>query len=180
MGEVTPIRQAGAVNLIPPAPLTAEHDLSLFDCGNDDLNAWLRDYAAKNESLTSRTYVVCEGNRVSGYYCLAMGSVFRTDMPTAKTRKGPQQMPVAVLGRFATDVAYQGMGIGSGMMRDALIRCLEISERIGMRAVISHAKDESLIPYYQSFGFKCSPTNNLTLVLPVETIRTAVAEKPKT
>ena len=54
--------------LSAPVPLTAEHDLSAFDCGERALNDWLRDRALKNESRFSRTYVVCEDNRVVAYF----------------------------------------------------------------------------------------------------------------
>lgn len=162
------------MKLTPPVPIASDCDLQSFDCGNADLNDWLRNYAHKNEALTARTYVVCVDNRVVGFYSLAMGSVFRADMPNAKTRKGPDSIPVAVIGRVATDIKYQGMGIGAGMLKDAFSRCLEAAERIGMRAVVVHAKDDALVAYYQQYGFLISPTDPRTLILPVDTIRNAV------
>lgn len=54
------------LRLSAPVPLTAEHDLSVFDCGEPALNDWLRHRALRNESRFSRTCVVCEGNRVVG------------------------------------------------------------------------------------------------------------------
>ncbi len=59
------------MKLSPPVPLTASHDLSAFDCGNPLLNDWLKHRALKNESRFSRTYVVCEGNRVAAYFCIS-------------------------------------------------------------------------------------------------------------
>ena len=58
-----------------PCPLTPEHDLSAFDCGEPTLNDWLRNRALKNECRFSRTYVVCEDNRVVAYFCIAAGAV---------------------------------------------------------------------------------------------------------
>ena len=64
-----------------PVPLTADHDVSAFDCGEAVLNDWLRHRALKNESRFSRTYVVCAGNVVVGYFCISAGSVQREAGP---------------------------------------------------------------------------------------------------
>ena len=67
MAEVTDESERKRRPLSEPVPLTAEHDLSAFDCGEAVLNDWLRQRALRNESRFSRTYVVCEGNRVIAY-----------------------------------------------------------------------------------------------------------------
>lgn len=61
--------------------MTAEHDLSAFDCGEPVLNNWLRHRALKNESRFSRTYVVYVGNQVAGYFCISAGSFDRAAAP---------------------------------------------------------------------------------------------------
>ena len=65
MGNVTPDPARPKTKLSAPVPLTASHDLEDFDCGVPVLNDWLRQRAMKNESRFSRTYVVCDGNKVS-------------------------------------------------------------------------------------------------------------------
>ena len=65
-------------HLSPPIPLAADHDLSAFDCGVPALDEWLRHRALKNESRFSRTYVVCEADRVVAYYCISAGAVRRS------------------------------------------------------------------------------------------------------
>lgn len=79
--------------LSAPVPLTIAHDLSAFDCGEPVLNDWLRQRALKNESRFSRTYVVCEGNQVVGYFCVSAGAIERAAAPgkvaaTRPTRSG--------------------------------------------------------------------------------------------
>ena len=64
-----------------PVPLTADHDLSAFDCGEPALNDWLTRRALQNESRFSRTYVVSVGKRVVGYVCISAGSVEREAAP---------------------------------------------------------------------------------------------------
>jgi hypothetical protein len=62
--------------LQPPVPLTATHLVTDFDCGVDSLNEWLGKRAWKNHVLdVSRTFVVCDGEIVIGYYCLSSDSL---------------------------------------------------------------------------------------------------------
>ena len=75
--------------LSAPVPLTADHDLTQFDCGDATLNDWLRQRALKNESRFSRSYVVCQGARVAGFYCIAAGSVERAATPGKLRRNAP-------------------------------------------------------------------------------------------
>ena len=70
-------KRRAEVSLSAPVPLTADHDLSAFDCGEPALNDWLRHRALKNESRFSRTYVACAGNQVVAYFCISAGAVER-------------------------------------------------------------------------------------------------------
>jgi GNAT superfamily N-acetyltransferase len=108
-----------------PEPLSDKHDLSRFDSGELVLDDWLRRRALPNEaSGASRTYVVCAGNRVVGYYTLAVGSVTHEKVPGRVKRNMPDPVPVMVIGRLAVDKSVQGRGIGSGLLRDGIMRTL--------------------------------------------------------
>src|SRR6185437_16621557 len=145
-------------------------DLSSFDCGKDELNNWLRQQATSSEGKSARTYVVVGENRVVAYYCLAAGSVLRGDMPREKLRQNlPEQVPVIVLGRLAVDRRFSGRGFGMGLLKEALLRAIEASEIVGVRALIVHAIDDEACGFYRKFGFLSFPTNPRTLVLPIET-----------
>ena len=107
MAEIDDTRDHPESGLSAPAPLTAEHDLSTFDCGEPALNDWLRHRALKNESRFSRTYVVCAGNRVVGYFCISAGSVERGAAPGRVRRNAPDLIPVSIIGRLAVSpVSY--------------------------------------------------------------------------
>ena len=71
----------------PPEPLRDDHDRAGFSCGVADLDDWLRDHARNSEGLSARTYVLCDGLAVVGYYCLATGSVPRIGLPSARLRR---------------------------------------------------------------------------------------------
>ena len=154
-----------------PAPLTSEHDLSGFDCGEPALNDWLRHRAPKNESRFSRTYVVCQGNRVTAYVCISAGSVERAAAPGKVRRNAPDTIPVSVIGRLAVSRDHAGKGLGADLLADALRRIAVASQSIGMGAVLVHAKDDAAKRFYM----KCAefieyPQDSRTLFLPIETV----------
>jgi GNAT superfamily N-acetyltransferase len=162
------------VPLSPPQAISAEDDLTQFDCGNELLNDWLRELALRSEGVSARTYVVKDHKRVVGYYCLATGGVRREGVPR-KIRQGlPNPVPVMVVGRLAVDRDYQRRGIGAGLLKDALSRTLQVSKQVGVRAVLVHAIDDEAKALYAALGFIEFPVGTRTLYLPVETIAKAL------
>jgi GNAT superfamily N-acetyltransferase len=161
--------------LTAPVRLSASFDFTQFDCGTASLNDWLTRQALKNEaSGASRTYVVCIENAVVGYYCLATGAVVRAEAPKPIQRNMPDPIPVLVLGRMAVDQTYQGRGIGSALLRDALLRVLQAAEIVGVRALLVHAISEEAKRFYLSHGFVESPIEPQTLCLALETAQQAL------
>lgn len=157
--------------LSAPVPLTAEHDLSAFDCGEPALNDWLRHRALKNESRFSRTYVVCAGNRVVGYFCISAGSVERGTAPGKVRRNAPDLIPVSIIGRLAVSSDHAGKGLGADLLSDALRRIAVASQSIGIGAVLVQAKDEAAKRFYlRCAEFIEYPEDSRTLFLPIETV----------
>ena len=115
-----------------PVPLTDTHRLDSFHCTESNLEIWLKQRALKNQlDGASRTFVVCEGEAVVGYYCLSAGSVSRNDVPGGIRRNMPEPIPVVVLGRLAVDSRWMGKGLGRGMLKDAVLRTAGIAQQLG-------------------------------------------------
>jgi hypothetical protein len=163
--------EGSAPKLSPPVPLTAEHDLSAFDCGEAALNDWLRHQALKSESRFSRTYVVCADNQVAAYFCIAAGAVERMAAPGKVRRNAPSNIPVSVIGRLAVSIDHAGKGLGADILSDALRRIALASQSIGIGAVLVHAKDEAAKRFYlRCAEFIEYPSDSRTLFLPIETV----------
>lgn len=161
--------------LSAPVPLTAEHELSQFDCGQPALDDWLRHRALKNESRFSRTYVVCAGRCVVGYYCISAGAIERAAAPGKVRRNAPDAVPVSVIGRLAVDRTHAGKGLGAELLADALRRIAQASRSIGIAAVLVHAKDDAAKRFYlRCAEFIEFPEDSRTLFLPIETVETAL------
>lgn len=176
MGEVGSLPVASKRNITPPTRLSASHRFDDFDCGEPPLNDWLRDHAGTSEGRTARTYVVCEGGDVVGYYCISVGSIERGAMPSRlkRVRGLPNQIPVAIIGRLARHVRYKGAGLGDDLFRDAMNRIVGASETIGVRAVIVHALNDRAAGFWRARDFVESPLGSRTFFMPIETAIEAV------
>lgn len=165
---------SGGGGLRSPEPLTPTHDLSGFNCGNEDLNDWLKRRALASEGRSARTTVLCDGPRVAGYYCLATGAIERESLSSARLRKN-QPDPILVLGRLAIERDYQGRGLGKALLKDAILKTITASGIAGVRALAVHAIDDAAVQFYRKYGFVPSPLNPRTLLLPIETAKAALA-----
>ena len=158
--------------LTAPAPIAAGHVADTFECGVSSLDQWLRRQALKNEaSGASRTFVVCLGREVVGYYALATGSILRQQAPGKIKREMPEPIPVMVLGRLAVDRKWQGSGLGGGLLRDAVLRTYNVSQQVGIRALLVHALSEDAQKFYLRHGFRQSPLDPMTLMLSLQEVQ---------
>jgi GNAT superfamily N-acetyltransferase len=158
-----------------PERLGADHDLSAFDSGVAVLDDWLRRRALQNQaSGASRTYVVCAGQRVIGYYVLAAGAVVQATATGRVWRNMPDPLPVMVLGRLAIDREYQGSGLGRALLRDAVLRTLQAAEIVGIRAILVHAISDEAKRFYERCGFQSSPVDPMTLMITLQDAQQAL------
>ncbi|MEI6718944.1 MAG: GNAT family N-acetyltransferase [Betaproteobacteria bacterium] len=155
------------MKLHAPQPLTADHQIDAFKCGETSLDEWLKRRALLNQaSGASRTFVVVDENHtVMGYYALAAGAVHHKDATRSIRQNMPDPLPVMVLARLAVDLRAQGMQLGAGLLRDAVERSLAVAQNAGVRALLVHALHERAKQFYLYFGFQASPVHLLTLML---------------
>jgi GNAT superfamily N-acetyltransferase len=153
------------VALSVPEPLTEHHDLSQFSCGKPALDNWLRNWALSNQKRGFTAVLVAhEEGRVVGYYGLAPTAVVPAVMPRAiRTGQPPDPIPCLLLGQLATDRAWVGRGIGSGLLKHALRRCVDAAKLIGGRALIVKAIDDEASAFWIRRGFRPSHDDPLVL-----------------
>jgi GNAT superfamily N-acetyltransferase len=89
----------------------------------------------------------------------------------------PVPVPVMVIGRLAVDLKFQGRGIGSALLKDAVLRTVQAAEIAGIRAILVHAINESAKRFYEKLGFMASPTNPMTLMITVRAAAHTLAEE---
>lgn len=158
--------------LSAPEPLTAAHDVSEFTCGKPTLDHWLKTRALSNqEKGFTAVLVVHEAGRVVGYYGLAPTAVVPNMMPRSiRTGQPPDPVPCLLLGQLATDVAWNGRGIGTGLLKHALERCITAAGLVGGRALMVNAVDAEAAAFWQRRGFLPSKDDPLVLFRPIAAI----------
>lgn len=158
--------------------LTADDNLANFDCGQPTLNQFLQRFALNNQKANSaQTYVCCLADQVVGFYSLAVGSVEASIAPD-RLIKGLPKHPVAVmiLVRLAVDVKHQGLGLGSALLKDALLRTAQAADIAGIRALLVHAKDDNIRNWYLNWEFEASVTDPLHLFLLIKDLKTLLQD----
>ena len=151
--------------LSAPEVLSSSHDVSQFSCGKPALDNWLRTRALSNQQKGfTVVMVIHDGGRVVGYYGLAPTAVVPAKMPRSiRTGQPPNPIPCILLGQLATDNAWAGRGIGTGLLRHALMRSVEGAKLVGGRALVVKALDDDAAAFWQRRGFLPSKDDALTL-----------------
>ena len=151
--------------LSAPESLNAEHDVSAFSCGKPALDAWLKTRALSNQQKGfTAVMVVHEDGRVIGYYGLAPTAVVPASLPRSiLTGQPPDPVPCLLLGQLATDSAWAGRGVGSGLLKHALTRCVAAARLVGGRALIVNALDDEASSFWSRRGFLPSRDDPMVL-----------------
>lgn len=154
------------MNLFGPVLLAEEHYVDDFHCGSESLDAWIKTRARANQSSgASRTWVVLDGQIVVAYYASASAAVIREAAPKAMRRNQPEILPAVLPSRLAVHSDYQGRGLAAALLKHFMLKAFEVSERVGVRVVLVHAKEDGVRSFYEKYGFIQSPVDPLTLFL---------------
>lgn len=167
-----------SVALSLPEPLTALHDISEFSCGKPALDHWLKTRALSNqEKGFTAVVVVHEAGRVVGYYGLAPTAVVASILPRSiRTGQPPDPVPCLLLGQLAIDTTWAGRGIGTGLVKHALQRCIRAAALIGGRALLVNAVDDQAARFWERRGFTPSRDDPLVLLCSIAAIAASLAK----
>jgi len=165
------------VALSLPEPLTGEHDVSAFSCGKPALDTWLKTRALSNQQRGfTAVMVVHDAGRVVGYYGLAPTAVLPAVLPRSiRTGQPPDPVPCLLLGQLAVDQRWKGQGVGTGLVKHALARCVEAAALIGGRALIVNAVDAEAADFWRRRGFLTSRDDAFVLFRSISDIAVSLA-----
>lgn len=138
--------------------LDKDHERATFDCGDPELNKYLRLFAGQNQfkQFVGTTYVAVEQDQpfvILGYYTLAATSIpFSSVAELPNLRKLPyRDVPAVLLARLAVSRQFQKQGIGHQLLGDAIKRALQLTQVIGCRCLIVDAYPKA-VGWYARFG----------------------------
>ncbi len=118
------------------------HGTRDFRCGESILDRWLRAHAGQSQRRDlARTFVAADSELRVGYYTLVAGQ------------------------------NWQGRGVGSGLLRDAMRRTLAAAKQIGIRALLVEAIDDRAAVFYRRYGFEAVKADGLNLMVPLAAVR---------
>jgi GNAT superfamily N-acetyltransferase len=167
------------VAISDPEPLAATHDVSEFSCGKASLDRWLKTRALSNqEKGFTAVLVVHEANRIIGYYGLAPTAILPSILPRSiHTGQPPNPVPCLLLGQLATDQNWIGKGIGTGLLKHALQRCVAAADLVGGRALIVNAVDIEAAQFWKRRGFLPSKDDSLVLFRSIADIAASIGSR---
>lgn len=156
--------------------LSKTHDRASFISSNEALNYYLKQQVNQDDRKNLTNCFVAVDNdrskdkvagkkRIAGFYTLSSGGIPLNLLPIDISRRLPYPViPVALLGRFAVDIDYEGMGVGSALIADAIQR----AKRSDLRAfgLFVEAKDQISQDYYLKRGFLLLDEQDRQLILP--------------
>jgi GNAT superfamily N-acetyltransferase len=155
--------------------INKKHHRSSFDCGEADLNNYLKRFARQNaKNNISQTFVIVshkDDKKILGFYSFSVGSIEFHSLPQDIYKRLPKYpIPIARLSRLAVDKTAQGKGLGEWLVMDAFKRCVNISKEIGIFGLVVDAKHERAKKFYFQYGFHELTAQSLTLFIPTKTI----------
>ena len=158
--------------------LRGEHAVETFDCGEEALNRYLLRHALANQLAgSSQTYVALNQDlAVVGFYTLTVGQVEYADAPDRLVKGMPRYpVPIMILARLAVASVAQGRGLGAGLLRDAMLRTVQAADIAGIRAFVTHAKNDEARAFYEHFDFVPLATDPYHLYSLIKDIRRLIA-----
>jgi predicted GNAT family N-acyltransferase len=164
-----------AVTSVTVEPLGRQHDRTVFHCGSEALDRYLKHQARQDaDRRVAAPFVAVNqpDTRVLGYYTLSASVLTLVDLPDELAHKLPRypQLPVTLLGRLAVDQSTKGQGLGEHLLLDALRRSLAHADRIAAMAVVVDAKDEAAAAFYRHYGFLTLQAQPSRLFVPMRLV----------
>lgn len=157
------------------------HDRDSFDCGNPELNLYLKRYAYQNHRKAyTRTFVLvadADPTRILGFYSLCNASVEFAQLPEELAARLPKYpVPAVRLSQLARDVSCKGQGLGAVLLLCAAERALRATRHSGAAMLLIDAADEKAARFYRVNDAMELLDNPFTLVISLESLRRSIAE----
>lgn len=160
------------------------HGRAAFSSGEHRVDNFLRTNAAGLQDVeTTRCVVACLDPdagapelRIVGFYAVNAHAIDTATLPEPLRRKVGKYPTVSAvyLSVIGVDRAYQGKGVGSFLMANALARCVRVADEVGAAFVVLDALNEDAARLYRRLGFKDLPGHEPRMLIGMKAVRAAV------
>jgi len=159
-------------SLSPLVPLSTEHHVRDFTCGDAEIDSFLRERAAVEQALQlSQVYVTVDAHKAVRAFFTISPLTVRVE-PVLLARLGVGAVPYPsiggfLLGRLGVAVDLQGQGIGEALVVRAAQIVKREAEFVGGVFLAVDPKDDRLMAWYarQSFVALGGRTRRMVLGL---------------
>ena len=157
------------------------HERSIFDCGEKELNLFLKTKAAKHmKAGISNTLVMASDNLlenkkhpISAFYTVTPSLIERKTLPVKQAKKLPHYpVPVFLIAQLAVDKKHHGQKLGQITLIKALEFLWEINQQMPAYAVVVDCLYEAVEKFYAKFGFEVldSVNGKVRMYIPMNTV----------
>jgi len=152
-----------------------KHNRSVFSCGNDNLDSYIRRQASQDlKKKVATVFILIDSPNVDiiAYYTLSAYTIDIANLDAAFAKGIPRYplLPATLLGRLAVDQTFHLLGVGELVLIDALKRVLNATAQVASLAVVVDAIDTNAVSFYQKYGFRQFQQYPLKLYLPIKSI----------
>lgn len=165
--------------IIIPIQEASKSFLKHFDCGEDLLNTYLKQYALKNDvNGIAKTFLCVNDDKTSliGFFSLSSANIQFEEYLEKRLDNIPHYpIPCVRIARLAVAKEYQAHGIGRYLLKECFLRLLLISKTIGVHLIIVDAK-ESSTGFYEHYGFNLLKKDSLTYFIKLSVVEKAFKE----
>ncbi len=136
--------------------LTDETDLSSFDCGDPEIDTFLKEDAKEYQrDKIATTYLAYYNNELAGFFSIANGCIRAEAVESQDGKKEyrPQKYPAIKIAQIGTCRKFQGEDVGKNMLKLVVAMALSLGKYVGCRVIlVDSKKDPRLLHFYQDYG----------------------------
>ena len=134
-----------------------------FDCGEAELNTFIRNYAAKHMEANISTTMVLPASEplpngkypICAFYTIAHSSIRRENLPPSYQKRLPYYpIPVFLIAQMAVHSDCRGQGLGKITLIRALEYLWDINQRLRAYAVIVDCLNRDIEKFYSQYNFE--------------------------
>ncbi len=159
----------------------SRHDRNSFDCGESELNVFIKTQAYKHmQAGISRTLVLPSAQpllnqkyAICAFYSVTPSSISRETLPLQLAKKLPRYpIPVFLLAQLAVHKEFHGAGLGKVSLIRALRYLWDVNHHMKAYAIVVDYLNDSAQHFYTKFGFEvlCDHNGRTRLFLPMKTV----------
>jgi len=154
-------------------PLNKQHNRNQFDCGYSEINTYLKQQANQSAKKSyTKTHVLVDDStpdQIIGFYTLS-SCFIKSELQELININAPYDLCGINLARMGIDKKHQHQSNAQYLIIDAVEKTYQVNKKMGVQGLFLDAKNDSLVKYYEKYGFECIENTDRKMWLPIGVI----------